>query len=93
MECSCPLGHKCQSMVDGKLVNCAWYVRIDGVHPQTGEVVNENKCAIAWQPLLMVENSRQTQSVAAAVESHRNEDVAIKKTALQLIISDKKALS
>ena len=68
---NCPLNgfKKC------KRFNCAWYTQIRGKHPQTGEELDEYGCAMAMLPLLMVENSRQTNQAGAAIESFRNEMV------------------
>ena len=54
---------------------CIWYNMLQGKHPQTGLDVQEWGCSIAWIPLLLVENSRQTMQVQAATESFRNEMV------------------
>jgi hypothetical protein len=37
--------------------------------------IDEQRCAIAWLPLLLVENSQQQRQTSAAVESFRNEMV------------------
>ena len=39
---------------------CGWFIQIRGKHPQTGEEVDEYGCAMALMPMLMIENSRQT---------------------------------
>ena len=54
---------------------CIWYNMLQGKHPQTGLDVQEWGCSIAWLPLLLVENSRNTMGVQAATESFRNEMV------------------
>ncbi len=54
---------------------CIWYNMLQGKNPQTGLDVQEWGCSIAWIPLLLVENSRQTMKVQAATESFRNEMV------------------
>lgn len=54
---------------------CIWYNMLQGTHPQTGASVQEWGCSIAWLPLLMVEQSKQTVGVQAATESFRNEMV------------------
>jgi hypothetical protein len=70
---SCPLGHQCESVKDGKLDRCAWYTEVQGMHPQTGDVINEHKCAIAWMPILLVDVSRTNRGQTSAIESLRNE--------------------
>ena len=54
---------------------CVWYNMLQGKNPQNGTNVQEWGCSIAWIPLLLVENSRQTMKVQAATESFRNEMV------------------
>lgn len=56
-------------------MNCWKWVQIMGHNPNNGEEVNEWRCADAWMPFLMIENSQQQRSTGAAVESFRNEMV------------------
>ena len=80
---NCPLNgfKKC------KRFNCAWYTQIRGKHPQTGEELDEYGCAMAMLPLLMVENSRQTNQTRAAIESFRNEMVKANMMTLNTLVS------
>ena len=54
---------------------CHFYIHLTGNHPQTGQPVDEFDCAIAWMPILLVENARTMRGAQAAVESMRNEVV------------------
>ena len=54
---------------------CIWYNMLQGNHPQTGAMVQEWGCSIAWIPLLLVENSKHMMGTQAATESFRNEMV------------------
>ena len=66
----CPLiGEDCREL------ECAWYTKISGTHPQTGEPVDEYGCAVAWIPFLQVDNSKVVNQLGSAVESFRNETV------------------
>jgi hypothetical protein len=56
-------------------LQCAWFTKMQGANPNTGETIEEWGCAIAWLPMLMVENAMQARQVGAAVESFRNEMV------------------
>lgn len=58
-----------------KQFDCSWFMKINGEHPNTGEPVEEWGCAMAWLPVLLIENSQQSRQVGAAVESFRNEVV------------------
>ena len=54
-------------------LQCAWFTKVAGYDTNTGKEVEEWQCAIAWMPMLMIENSRQQRQTGAAVESFRNE--------------------
>ena len=76
----CPLmgGEPCVedgSVRNGELVACRFWVYVHGKHPQTGEDIRNGDCAIAWTPVLMIENSKVNRETGAAVESLRNENV------------------
>lgn len=72
---SCPLGHNCEEAREGKIHRCAWFVRLAGQNPQTGEQMDEHGCAMAWMPVLLIETAGAARSTSAAVESLRNETV------------------
>lgn len=56
-------------------LDCAWFMKIRGMNPNTGEEVDEWGCSMAWLPILLIENSQQQRQTGAAVESFRNEMV------------------
>ena len=70
---TCPLGAKCEEIKGDAIHRCAWYTKLAGTNPNTGETVDEHGCAMSWLPMLMIENSMQQRSTSAAVESFRNE--------------------
>lgn len=69
---TCPLGSKCEEIRDGKLSRCAWYTQLAGKNPQSEEIINEWRCAMAWMPLMMVETSQTNRGQTQALESFRN---------------------
>jgi hypothetical protein len=70
---TCPLGSKCETVVDGKLEVCAWYTTLEGCNPQTGErMAPKSMCAMAWIPILMVDANGKTNQVFASVTDLRN---------------------
>ena len=75
VEYSCPLGSECETTKDKKIVRCAWYTRMIGEDPNTGEETDDWSCAIAWMPTLQVEVSRTNRGQTEALESFRNETV------------------
>lgn len=69
----CPLKSKCIDVIDGKIQKCAWHTQLRGMNPQTGQELDQTGCAIAFLPILLVENSQQQHQTSHAVESFRNQ--------------------
>jgi hypothetical protein len=69
---------------------CSWFIQVIGKNPQTGQDVNEWACAVAWMPMLTIENSQMQRQTGAAVESFRN---VVAKGELQLTGSPSLKLS
>jgi hypothetical protein len=67
-----------------KQLACAWFIQLRGLNPNTGQEIDEWGCAIAWQPILMIETAQQQRQTAAAVESFRNEVVGANRSAPRL---------
>lgn len=86
---TCPLNSKCEEIKDGAIHRCAWYTKLVGVNPNTGESVDEHGCAMSWLPMLMIENSMQQRSTSAAVESFRNETVQANQTTQQIMLAQR----
>jgi len=84
---TCPLGSKCEEIKDGAIHRCAWFQTLAGTNPNTGEQVDEKSCAIAWMPMLLIENSMQQRSTSAAVESFRNEMVQNSEVNQQILLA------
>jgi hypothetical protein len=84
---TCPLGHKCEEARDGAVYRCAWFVKLAGTNPSTGESIDEQGCAMHWTPVLLVENARTMRGTSAAVESFRNEMVGANQSALFALTS------
>lgn len=84
---TCPLGSKCEEIRDNQMHRCIWFTKLAGTNPNTGETIDEHGCAIAWLPVLLVENSRQQMSTSAAVESFRNEMVDANQASRQVFLS------
>lgn len=81
---TCPLGSVCEEVRDSKIHRCAWLVKLQGEDPQSGKPVDQSKCAMAWQPILMIENSGISKEVAGSVQSLRNETVNRQDAALEV---------
>ena len=66
-------------------MDCAWFVKLAGTDPNTGKPVDEFGCAMAWMPMLLIENAQQSRQTGAAVESFRNEMVKQNETSHELL--------
>ena len=73
--------------VDCVQFKCAWFSQLRGTNPNTGKEVDEWGCAIAWMPVLTIENSQQQRQTGAAVESFRNEMVKANEVGQQVLLA------
>lgn len=73
-----------------KQLECAWFIKMRGSNPNTGEDVDEWACSIAWLPILLIENSQQQRATGAAVESFRNEMVKANEVNTMLLVETAK---
>ena len=83
---TCPLNSKCEEIKDNAIHRCAWYTKLAGTNPNTGEKMDEEGCAMSFLPILLVENSMQQRSTSAAVESFRNETVQANQKTQQILM-------
>lgn len=68
-------------------MDCAWFMKVSGKNPQSDEIIEDWGCAVAWLPLMMIENSQQQRQTGAAVESFRNEMVKANEFSQQVLLS------
>ena len=80
-KANCPLDgfNPCRQL------DCAWFMKVRGNNPNTGEEIDDYGCAMAWMPVLMIENSQQQRQTGAAVESFRNEMVKANDVSQQVL--------
>lgn len=78
----CPLVKK-----DCLGLQCNWFTQVRGTNPNTGKEIDEWACAIAWLPVLLIENSQQQRQTGAAVESFRNEMVNANEASQQILLA------
>jgi len=83
VKANCPLDgfNPCRQL------ECAWFMKIRGSNPNTGEEIDDYGCSMAWLPVLMIENSQQQRSTGAAVESFRNEMVKSNETSQHVLMA------
>lgn len=82
-EANCPLDsfNPCRQM------KCAWFMKVSGAHPQTGNEIEEWGCSMGWIPILLIENAQQQRQTATAVESFRNEMVKSTEVSNQILLA------
>lgn len=82
-KANCPLDgfNPCRQL------DCAWFMKVRGNNPNTGEEIDDYGCAIAWLPVMMIENSQQQRQTGAAVESFRNEMVKANDMGQQVLMA------
>ena len=87
-EIVCPLGSQCEQIVGDQIETCAWYVTLAGPHPQTGEILDEQRCAMAWIPVMLVEVANTNRGQTAALESMRNKQTTNHKEFMEVVKYD-----
>jgi len=86
---NCPL----HSFDPCKQLDCSWFTMVRGTDKNTGKEIDEWACAIAWFPVLMIENSQQQRQTGAAVESFRNEMVKANEISTTVLLETAKIRS
>jgi len=82
-KANCPL----DSFNPCRQLECAWFLKIRGSNPNTGEDIDDWGCSMAWLPIMLIENSQMQRQTGAAVESFRNEMVKANETSQQVLIA------
>lgn len=70
----CPLWRKPMCKVCHE---CPLWIQVRGVNPNDGKEIDKWDCSLALMPVLTIENSFQQRATGAAIESFRNEVVAL----------------
>jgi hypothetical protein len=81
-KANCPLNN----FEPCKQLECAWFLKIRGTNPNTGEDVDDWGCSMAWMPVLLIENAQMSRQTGAAVESFRNEMVKANESSQQILV-------
>ena len=82
-KANCPLNN----FEPCKELQCAWFMKVNGKHPQSEEIIEDWGCAMAWLPIMMVENSQMQRQTGAAVESFRNEMVKANESSQNILLT------
>lgn len=86
---TCPLGSKCEEIKDGKIHRCMWYIAVQGTDQNTGKEVDDWACAMAWAPMLSIQEANFTRQATANINEVRNEIVNSRDTMIQLAIESR----
>ena len=89
----CPFMSDAKKQVQCVKHDCQLWTQLMGDDPQTGVRRAEWNCAIAWQPLLMVETANQSRKTTSSVDSFRNEMVKGNAVTLQALTQTTKRLA
>ena len=68
-------------------LECAWFMKVQGKNPNTGEQIEDWACSMAWIPMLLIENSQQQRQTGRAVESFRNEMVRANEMSQKILLA------
>jgi hypothetical protein len=71
-------------------LDCAWFLKIRGNNPNTGQEIDEWGCAISWLPILLIENAQMSRQTGSAIESFRNEMVKANETSQHILLAAQK---
>jgi hypothetical protein len=82
-KANCPLNN----FEPCKQLECAWFLKIRGSNPNTGEDIDDWGCSMAWMPVLLIENAQMSRQTGSAVESFRNEMVKANEASQQILMS------
>jgi len=82
-KANCPLNN----FEPCKQLECAWFLKIRGTNPNTGEDIDDWGCSMAWMPVLLIENAQMSRQTGSAVESFRNEMVKANESSQQILMS------
>lgn len=68
-------------------LECAWFLKITGKNPNTGEDIDDWGCSMSWMPILLIENAQMQRGSNAAIESFRNEMVKANENSQKILLS------
>ena len=63
---------------------CVFWTQLQGQNPQTGAMVDEWDCAIAWLPFLLIENSKFVRECSGETNGLRQDMALHSKLAIAL---------
>ena len=85
VKTTCPLGSECETSTAEGIERCAWYVKMQGKDPQTGQDIEESRCAMSWLPTLQIESNGKSLDIARSIQSLRNETIERQNKAIKVL--------
>lgn len=87
VEENCPLDgfNECRQL------ECAWFVKMRGNDPETGQETEEYACGMSWMPLLLIENVAHSANMNASVERFKEDMIQANNSSLELLQHKQKA--
>lgn len=58
---------------DGERTSCAFFIKLAGFHPQTGEPMDDPGCSIHFLPIIQLEGNQHVRQVAASTDKVASE--------------------
>ena len=58
---------------DGDRTICAFFIKLAGTNPQTGEIVDDPGCSIHFMPIIQLEGNQHSRQVMASTDKVANE--------------------
>lgn len=89
---TCPFGSECETVSDGKLRRCKWYIPLKGKNPQGEETIERYDCVMVWNVIVGLEGNQFMRGTTVAVESFRNEVYANNNRYDQIVSIERKGL-
>ena len=87
VETSCPLGHTCEKAENNVIYRCGWYTKVKGTDSNSGDEVEEWRCAMNWLPALIIENSGNVRLGVASMDKVANEVVKTREATIPPLLS------
>jgi len=82
---TCPLGSDCEKAVGQVIHRCRWYITLEGQDPQSGDKINDSRCAMEYIPVLQIESSGVMTGVRDIMQKTRSETMVNQLSAIEKI--------
>lgn len=76
----------------GRQLTCRWWTHVRGKDPSSAIELDHFDCAIAWGPVLTIENSQMQRQTSAAVDKVATEVSKVRETPISISIPARPAV-